>query len=88
MINKETFRFVGVSKFKGEFAVRYANDAGRARVLARNGHTDIVFIDMEQPERIEECVDALLGQEWIFDDYEMAAAVQTEAERVGFVVNA
>ena len=87
MINKETFRFVGVSKLNGQFAVRYANSKGRAGVLARNGHTDIVFIDMEQPERIEECVDALLGQDWVFENYEVAVAVQEEAERVGFVVN-
>ena len=81
-----TFKFVGVSKHNGEFAVRYANDKGRAKVLERNGHTGVRFIEMEMPERLEDCVDALLRSDWVCDDLDVAEAVATEGQRLGFIL--
>ena len=38
------FTYAGVSKHKGEFKVRFANDQMRVKVLAKNDHTDIDII--------------------------------------------
>lgn len=84
----EVFKFVGVSRHpNGEFKVRYANDAGRVKVLARNGHTDIYFIEMEQPELKIECMDALMDWAEANADTlspEVYTAVVLEAESQGF----
>lgn len=83
----EFFKFAGVSRHpNGELKVRYANDAGRVKVLARNGHTDIMFIEMNQPEHKMDCVDALMDYcESVEDlDPDVFAAVAEEAEALGF----
>ena len=84
--NTNTFTFVGVSKHNGVFAVRYANSKGRKGVLERNGHTDVRFIELEQAERQEDCVDALLNSDWVCDDLDVAEAVAAEGMRLGFVM--
>ena len=43
------FTHAGVSRFKGQFKARWANDAARVKVLAKNGHTDIDVIQLPQP---------------------------------------
>ena len=40
----KSFTHAGVSRLKGEFKVRFCNDALRVKVLAKNGHTDIDII--------------------------------------------
>jgi hypothetical protein len=86
------FKFVGVSRHpNGEIKVRFANDAGRVRVLEKNGHTDIFFIEMEQPEHKMDCVDALLdlldsGEHDLCE--EAVAAIVDEARELGFVLEA
>lgn len=84
----EKFKFVGVSRHpNGELKVRYANDASRVRVLERNGHTDIHFIEMDEADVKIECVDALM--DWAEDsadtiDGDVLAVVAEEAEAMGF----
>lgn len=84
----EMFKFVGVSRHpNGEFKVRYANDAARARHLERVGHTDVMFIEMEQPEHKMDCVDSLL--DWAENnadtiDGEVIQVIADEAEALGF----
>ena len=82
------FKFVGVSRKDGEFKVRYANDEGRARVLAKNGHTDMFFIEMDQPEHKMDCVDALLDLlDGEHDLCDLAQdAILEEARELGFVI--
>jgi uncharacterized protein with ACT and thioredoxin-like domain len=84
--NMNTFKFVGVSKLDGVFAVRYANDKGRAKVLERNGHTGVRFMELEMAERLEDCVDALLRSDWVCDDLDVAQAVAEEGQRLGFIL--
>jgi len=86
MANTNTFKFVGVSKLNGKFAVRYANDKGRAKVLERNGHTNVRFIELAQPEREEDALDALLNTDWICDNIDAAQAAAEEGMRLGFVM--
>lgn len=45
----DTFTHAGVSRYKGEFKARWANDAGRVKNLVKSGHTDIDIITLPQP---------------------------------------
>jgi len=45
----EKFTHAGVSRHKGEFKVRFANDAMRVKILAKNGHKDIDVIELPNP---------------------------------------
>lgn len=40
------FKVAGVSKFKGEFKVRFANDLTRVKLLAKAGNTDINLVEL------------------------------------------
>ena len=86
MANTNTFKFVGVSKHNGKFAVRYANDKGRAKVLERNGHTNVRFIELAQAEREEDALDALLKEDFVCENLDCAEAVAAEGMRLGFVM--
>jgi hypothetical protein len=55
-----TFTHAGVSRLKGEFKVRFANDGLRVKVLQKNGHTDIDIIELKHPMTKEEAVAYLL----------------------------
>lgn len=86
-MDRNTYKFVGVSRNPaGVLAVRYANDAGRAGVLRRNGHTEILFLEMDQPERVEDCMDALMDYVEINERLDLLDVVREEAHRVGFAV--
>lgn len=86
MSDSNTYRFVGISSNRGQAAVRYASQAARAGVLRRAGHTDIRFIELEFPSRVEDCVDALLREDWVLANAEWHSAAKLEAERLGFVI--
>ena len=85
MATTNTFTFVGVSRRDGELSVRYTNDKNRARVLEANGHTDILFVPLTQPERQEDCIDALMTYVEKNEKVELLDVVRIEAERLGFV---
>lgn len=84
MATEKTFSVAGVSFHNGEWKVRYANSVSRGKVLARNGHTEIVLVDLGQEMRKEDCVDALLNVQ--FDNDEARACVEEEARKFGFVL--
>jgi hypothetical protein len=42
--NEKTFTFGGVSDLNGIYKARFANDAGRVKVLDKNGHIDIRLV--------------------------------------------
>ena len=86
-MTQKTFRFVGVSTLNGATAVRYANEKGRARVLERNGHTDVVLFDAEEALHQMDLVDLLLDRaEAGFFDTPAVEAIGAEARRLGFVL--
>jgi ribose 5-phosphate isomerase len=84
--NKE-FTVVGVSCMGGTYKVRYANSTKRGAVLVKNGHTDVVLVEMPFPGRKEDAVDALLGlvDSGEFNELQKAAVI-AEARAFGFVV--
>jgi division protein CdvB (Snf7/Vps24/ESCRT-III family) len=86
-MDRKTYKFVGVSRNPdGVLAVRYANDAGRARHLQRVGHTEVLFLEMEQPERVEELMDAMMDYVELNERLDLLDVVREEAGRVGFAV--
>jgi hypothetical protein len=81
------FTVVGVSCLEGVYKVRYANSVKRGAVLAKNGHTDILLVEMPFAGRKEDAVDCLLGAVEAGELNELqAAAVLAEAREFGFVV--
>lgn len=83
----KTFRFVGFSTHRGAVAVRYANDKGRARVLERNGHTDIFMLDAGEDLHPMDLVDLLLTRAEAGEfDTPAVEAIGAEARRLGFVI--
>lgn len=86
-MDHKTYKFVGVSRNPdGVLAVRYANDAGRARHLQRVGHTEVLFLEMEQAERVEELMDAMMDYVELNERLDLLDVVREEAGRVGFAV--
>lgn len=47
--NSKLFSVAGVSKFNGQFKVRFANDLARVKLLHKNGNTDIELIELPEP---------------------------------------
>lgn len=85
----KTFRFVGFSTLKGKTAVRYANEKHRARVLERNGHEGVWFLDAGELLHPMDLIDLLLNK---LDRGEIvgpaAEAIRAEARRLGFALAA
>ena len=48
-MSEKLFNVVGKSTLEGKTQIRYAQDMNRAKVLARNGHTDIHFVQLPRP---------------------------------------
>lgn len=84
MATFKEFTFVGVSEYKGKTKVRYANDKNRIRTLAKNGHTNIFFLEMEYPEMKEDCIDKLLDAD--LPNEAAQEAVRKEAKKLGFIL--
>lgn len=55
------FSHAGVSRLNGEFKVRFANDALRVKVLAKNGHKDIDMIELKEPMSKEDAIAYLIA---------------------------
>ena len=83
MRSNKTYSVAGVSYYNEQYSVRYANSTGRARVLERNGHTDIQLWAFPEQLAPEDLVDALLDLDL---EGPIGEAVKTEARRLGFVV--
>lgn len=74
----DTFRYAGVSTLKDECKVRYANDAMRVKVLAKNGHSSIDLIELKVAMTKEDAVAFLLSID--FDNGNAVVRSTLEAE--------
>ena len=45
----DMFKYFGISYYKDEYKVRFANAASRVKVLERAGHTDVRFVELVEP---------------------------------------
>lgn len=83
----KTYTVAGVSYYKGAWAVRYANDEGRAGVLVRNGHKKVSLYKLPYAGAKEDAVHWLLDNEAYLGLEKMAMkAVVDEARTLGFVM--
>lgn len=77
-----TFSHAGVSRLKGEFKVRFANDQMRVKVLSKNGHTDIDIVELKHPMTKDEAVQYLIDIDFATRDgvtnQEVKAALEAE----------
>jgi hypothetical protein len=76
-----TFSHAGVSKLNGEYKVRYANDAMRVKVLAKNGHVDIDIVELKHPMSKEDAVAYLIGIDFDNGKAEIRAALEAEVDK-------
>lgn len=76
MATDKTFNVVGVSKFNGEYKVRFATDIMRIKVLDKHGHEDVRLCELDTPMSKYEAVKAIQTM----DEYQDAAAQSAIAE--------
>lgn len=76
----KTFTHAGVSSLKGQFKVRFASDALRVKVLAKNGHKDIDIIELKTPMTKEEAVSYLLSMDFATQNGVTNKSVQAALE--------
>lgn len=68
MATDKVFAVAGISKHKGEYKVRFANDfASRIKALMKNGHEDIRLAQLDEPKTKIEAVRELLTSEGFED---------------------
>lgn len=86
---RDHFKFIGVSEKDGQYSVRYSNTKGRLRTLERAGNTHVLFLNLEEPNQKEDCMDALLDHIAGGHTLEPTAveAIAAEARKLGFIVN-
>jgi len=72
----KSFTHAGVSKQDGQFKVRFANDALRVKVLAKNGHSDIDIIELKEPMSKEDAIAFLISIDFATQNGVTNAAVQ------------
>lgn len=76
-----TFTQAGVSRLKGEFKARFANDALRVKVLAKNGHSDIDLMELPTPMTKEAAVAYLIDINFDNGNAEVRAALEAEIDK-------
>jgi len=82
------YSHAGVSKLNGEFKVRFANDALRVKVLAKNGHKDIDIIELKNPMTKEDAVAYLLKIDFDNGNKAVRAALEAAADKRGVTAKA
>ena len=80
------YSHAGVSKLNGEFKVRFANDALRVKVLAKNGHKDIDIVELKEPMTKEDAVAFLLSIDFANGNKAVQGALEAAADKRGVTV--
>ena len=76
----KTFTHAGVSRLNGDMKVRYANDALRVKVLAKNGHKDIDIVELKHAMTKEDAIAYLISIDFATRDGVTNADVQAALE--------
>jgi hypothetical protein len=74
------FTHAGVSTLNGVTKARFANDALRVKVLAKNGHRDIDIIELTNPMSKEDAIAFLIGIDFATQNGVTNAATQAALE--------
>ena len=80
------YTHAGVSKLNGDMKVRFANDALRVKVLAKNGHKDIDIVELREPMTKEAAVAFLFSIDFANGNKEVQAALEAAADKRGVTV--
>jgi hypothetical protein len=59
MATEKKFSVAGVSTLAGKTKMRFANDTMRIKILAKNGHSDVELVELDQPMTKGEIVQEL-----------------------------
>lgn len=78
-----SYSHAGVSRSKGTFKVRFANDALRVKVLAKNGHKDIDIVELKNPMSKADAVAYLISINFANGNKEVQAALEAAADKRG-----
>ena len=76
-MSEKLFTHAGTSRLNGVVKARFANDALRVKVLAKNDHTDIDIIELKEPLTKSAAVEFLLSIQFATND---AGVVDTEKQ--------
>jgi hypothetical protein len=76
-MSEKLFTHAGTSRHNGVVKARFANDALRVKVLAKNEHTDIDIIELKEPLTKSAAVEFLLSIQFATND---AGVVDTEKQ--------
>jgi hypothetical protein len=76
-----TFTHAGVSTLEGVTKVRFANDALRVKVLAKNGHKDIDMVEFLTPLTKEAAVAKLIEMNFAKGNASIQAALDEALEK-------
>ena len=79
-INMSVFTHAGVSTLNGVTKARFANDALRVKVLAKNGHRDIDIIELTNPMSKEDAIAFLISIDFATQNGVTNAATQAALE--------
>ena len=74
------FKIAGVSKLKGAYKVRFANDMTRVKVLAKTGHSEIELIELPKEMTKPELVTYLKTSE-LYQRAEFKMAIDAADEK-------
>jgi len=77
----EVFTHAGVSFFNGEYKARFTNDLSRVKLLTKNGHTDINFVELPQPMTKLEAIVHLQSLDEFRNNPQYSFAIDTSGER-------
>ena len=77
------YSHAGVSRLNGDFKVRFANDALRVKILAKNGHKDIDIVELKNPMSKEDAVAYLISIDFANGNKEVQAAIDEAAGKRG-----
>jgi hypothetical protein len=79
MATNKTYSVCGVTKFNGEYKVRWAHDIMRIKILHREGHEDIRLADLGGEFDKYTCVQMIAAHE-DFADADAQACIQEYLE--------
>jgi N-acyl-L-homoserine lactone synthetase len=77
------YTHAGVSTHNGVTKVRFANDALRVKVLAKNGHKGIDIVELKNPMTKEDAVAYLLSINFDNGNQVVRAALEAAADKRG-----
>lgn len=76
--DNKLFTHAGVSCLEGKYKVRYATDAARVKVLAKNGHRNIDIIELKHAMTKRQAIDYLVAMQFDNGNSRIAKALLAE----------